>query len=114
MFKEKEKGALAFELLTLVAVVIIIGIFTTIGTSIQAQTTVQAGQSLLDVNSVDTNVYDSLIAANRNAAGLVEDTTGYAPILILAIIGGLALMAIMAYMWVLGGTGGAGRMQSTY
>lgn len=113
-FKEVEKGAIMQELLTIVAVVIVIGIFVAIGVSIQAQTVVQTSDALTDVNTVDPTYYDSLIASNQNAAELVENTTSYSNILVLAVIGGLALAAILAYMYLFGGMGGGQRMQAAY
>lgn len=114
-FNEKEKGAIMQEFLTIIAVVIVAGIFVAIGVSIMAQTYVETSDSLTAVNDIDPTYYDSLSASNQNAAGLVENTTSYATILVLAVIGGLALAAILAYMWLFGGMGGgAGRMQAAY
>jgi ABC-type maltose transport system permease subunit len=116
MFVEKERGAIMQELLTIIAVVIVAAIFVAIGISIMAQTTVQTSDSLTDVNTVDPTYYKALIASNQNAAQLVQNTTSYSNILVLAVIGGLALAAILAYMWLFGGMGGAGgqRMQAAY
>ena len=116
MFVEKEKGAIMNELLSIIAVVIVAAIFVAIGVSIMAQTTTQTSNSLTDVNTVDPTYYNALITSNQNAAGLVENTTSYSNILVLAVIGGLALAAILAYMWLFGGMGGTGgqRMQTAY
>jgi hypothetical protein len=116
VFKEVEKGAIMQELLTIIAVVIVAAIFVAIGVSVMAQTLVETSTSLTDVNDVDPTYYNALIASNQNAAQLVENTTSYSNILVLAVIGGLALAAILAYMWLFGGMGGggAGRMQAAY
>lgn len=114
VFKEVEKGAIMQELLTIIAVVIVAAIFVAIGVSIMAQTTVETSDALDDVNTVDPLYYNSLVASNQNAAGLVENTTSYSNILVLAVIGGLALAAILAYMWLFGGGAGGSRMQSAY
>ena len=115
VFKEVEKGAIMQELLTIIAVVIVAAIFVAIGVSVMAQTLVETSTSLTDVNDVDPTYYDALIASNQNAAQLVENTTSYSNILVLAVIGGLALAAILAYMWLFGGMGGgSGRMQAAY
>jgi ABC-type maltose transport system permease subunit len=115
VFKEVEKGAIMQELLTIIAVVIVAAIFVAIGVSVMAQTVTETSTALTDVNTVDPTYYDSLIASNQNAAELVENTTSYSNILVLAVIGGLALAAILAYMWLFGGMGGgANRMQAAY
>lgn len=113
-FKSKEKGAIMQELLMIIAVVIVAGIFIAIGVSIMAQTYVETSDSLTDVNTTDPLYYNSLVASNQNAAGLVENTTSYSNILVLAVIGGLALAAILAYMWLFGGGGGGRAMQAAY
>ncbi len=114
-FKEKQDGAIMSELLTIVAVVIVTGIFVSIGVSIMAQTMTETSTALSDVNDVDPTYYNSLVTSNQNAAGLIENVTGYGNILVLAVIGGLALAAIMAYMWVFGGgSAGAGRVERAY
>ena len=115
MFVEKEKGAIMQELLAIISVVIVAAIFVAIGVSIMAQTTTQTSDALTDVNTVDPTYYDSLIESNQNAAELVTNTTSYANILVLAVIGGLALAAILAYMWLFGGMGGgSAKMQAAY
>lgn len=114
-FKSKEKGAIMQELLTIIAVVIVAAIFVAIGVSIMAQTYVETSSSLIDVNTIDPLYYEALVASNQNAAGLVENTTSYSNILVLAVIGGLALAAILAYMWLFGGgMGGNRQMQTAY
>lgn len=105
--KEEEGQTVVDQLLGIIIVVIVAAMVTVIGLSILVQTQVQTQGTTAEIT--DTNISASVTSATQAAFELPELTLGYAPILVLAAIGGLALVAIGGFLVVRGsGRGGGG------
>ena len=103
-YKLKEKGVVQ-QIVTLAASVIIVGVLVMIGLNLMAATnnvTYPALKVLADKNaelySGDVNIGTAGIKSVQNSFSLVSTTTGYFTILYLAVIGGLAIAAILGYL----------------
>lgn len=109
-FKLKERGIVQ-QIVALAASVIVVGILVMIGLNLMVSTYTQVAPSIAAVTN--TNVSAPANLAVKNSFDLVSTTTGYYQILYLAVIGGIAIAAILGYLAfsMMGrGGGGAGAM----
>ena len=105
--REEEGQTVVDQLLGIIVVVVVTAMIVVIGLSILVQTEVQTQDDAALIT--DGNISASVISAKQNAFELTDLTLGYAPILVLAAIGGLALVAIAGFLVIRGGgaSGGA-------
>lgn len=103
-FKLKERGVVQ-QIIALAASVIVVGMIALIGVSIMLATytpTQAKVTALSDGNwadpSMDVNIQYAANSSLKNTFDLLGTTTGYYQILFLAIIGGLAIAAILGYL----------------
>lgn len=103
---EEEGQTVVDQLLGIIVVVVVTAMIVVIGLSILVQTEVQTQGDAAAIT--DANISASVTSAKQNAFELTDLTLGYAPILVLAAIGGLALVAIAGFLVVRGGAGRGG------
>ena len=103
-FEIKERGIVQ-QIVALAASVIVVGVLVMIGLNLMATTsqqTLPAIQALADKNAIlypsDVAIGGYGVSAVQNSFNLVSTTTGYYTILYLAVIGGLAISAILGYL----------------
>ena len=109
-YKLKEKGVVQ-QIVALAASVIVVGVLVMIGLNLMATTYTQTAPSIAAIS--DANAKASATTSVQNSFSLVSTTTGYFTILYLAVIGGLAIAAILGYLAfssLRGGANGGGAM----
>lgn len=106
-FEVQEKGQNAMDqLIGIVSTVIVVAVLVFVGISVIALTAVQTQDDTADIT--DANIKASLEAAQEEAADIVDLTVGYTPILVIAVIAGIALTALLGFLVISGGAGGRG------
>jgi divalent metal cation (Fe/Co/Zn/Cd) transporter len=94
-FEVKERGVVQ-QIVALAASVIVVGVLVMIGLNLMATTYTQTAPAIAAIT--DGNAKASATSAVQNSFSLVSTTTGYYTILYLAVIGGLAISAILGYL----------------
>jgi hypothetical protein len=106
-FKVEEEGQMAAVdmLIGIAATVIVVIILVVLGLAIAGQAYVQVQDDYTDIS--DANIQASINNANEGVFELADLTVGYMPILVLAVIGGIALTAVLGFLAIRGSTGGS-------
>ena len=106
-FKSEETGQMgAIDMLVGVsATVIVVIILIVLGLAIAGQSYVQVQDEYSEIG--DANISASIDAANEGVFDLADLTVGYMPILVLAVIGGVALTAVLGFLAIRGSNGGS-------
>lgn len=105
-FKVEETGQLdAIDMLVgIAATVIVVIILVVLGLAIAGQAYVQVQSTYGEIT--DANISGSITNANQGVFELADLTVGYMPILVLAVIGGIALTAVLGFLAITGSSGG--------
>lgn len=105
-FKVEETGQMgAINMLVgVAATVIVVIILVVLGLAIAGQSYVQVQDEYSEID--DSNITSSITAANQGVFDLADLTVGYMPILVLAVIGGVALTAVLGFLAIRGVDGG--------
>jgi len=96
-FQYKEKGQAVNALVAIFSGLVVVAMVVIIGMVIAGKTYSVNNTALTDINTIDTESYDAVVGAIQNTFTAVEDSTTFIIILVLAVIGGLALMYVMGF-----------------
>lgn len=96
-YEYKEEGQAINQLIAIFSGLVIVAMVVIIGMVIAGKTYSVNADSLLDLNTTDPTSYTSVQTAIQNTFSAVSDSTTFIIILVLAVVGGLALMYVMGF-----------------
>jgi hypothetical protein len=96
-YEYKEEGQAVNQLIAIFSGLVIVAMVVIIGMVIAGKTYSVNADSLLDLNTTDPTSYTSVQTAIQNTFSAVSDSTTFIIILVLAVVGGLALMYVMGF-----------------
>jgi len=96
-FEYQEKGQAINALVAIFTGLVVVAMVVIIGMVIAGKTYSVNNAALVDINTVDTTSYDAVQGAIQNTFTAVEDSTTFIIILVLAVVGGLALMYVTGF-----------------
>lgn len=96
-YEYKEEGQAVNQLIAIFSGLVIVAMVVIIGMVIAGKTYSVNANSLLDLNTTDPTSYTSVQTAIQNTFSAVSDSTTFIIILVLAVVGGLALMYVMGF-----------------
>lgn len=106
-FEYKEKGQAINALVAIFTGLVVVAMVVIIGMVIAGKTYSVNNTALTDINTIDPTSYDAVVGAIQNTFTAVQDSTTFIIILVLAVIGGLALMYVTGFSAASQGRGGA-------
>lgn len=106
-FEFKEKGQAVNALIAIFTGLVVVAMVVIIGMVIAGKTYSVNATSLKDINTTDPTAYSAVQGSIQNTFTAVEDSTTFIIILVLAVIGGLALMYVTGFSSAAGNRGGA-------
>ena len=96
-FEYKEEGQAVNALVAIFSGLVVVAMVVIIGMVIAGKTYSVNSEALTDINTIDPTSYDAVVGAIQNTFTAVQDSTTFIIILVLAVIGGLALMYVMGF-----------------
>ena len=96
-FEYQEKGQAINALVAIFTGLVVVAMVVIIGMVIAGKTYSVNNTALGDINDVDPDSYDAVLGSIQNTFTAVEDSTTFIIILVLAVVGGLALMYVTGF-----------------
>ena len=96
-YEYQEEGQAINALVAIFTGLVVVAMVVIIGMVIAGKTYSVNNTALKDINTVDTDSYDAVVGSIQNTFSAVEDSTTFIIILVLAVVGGLALMYVTGF-----------------
>ena len=96
-FVYKEEGQAINALVAIFTGLVVVAMVVIIGMVIAGKTYSVNNEALTDINTLNPEAYDAVQGAITNTFTAVEDSTTFIIILVLAVVGGLALMFVTGF-----------------